>query len=292
MDRDIHLHAWKESNGFFDDITDTQWKHKVEIHCNESRADLQEGRVIDHGRKKFIYDIGNVRKSSYWSDFWQANYEPTWTCPFERRLGLRSDGGKWICDPHRIFSQAKCLIYSVGSADQYDFEDAVHSNGPHCEIHTFEIRKNHIPTPSYIKYHQIGVGGLFTKNDSRYKTLYEIADELGHQKRIIDILKIDIECSEYQVLTDHLFSELASRGVFIRQIAIEIHPLQIYRGKMAPPGETNTTHAHAVERIRELFRVFQNHKYVIYHKEPNIVNRNNGAIIEYGLISLPGIKNC
>ena len=270
----------KESRGFFDDITDSRWRNKVDIHCNESRAELQEGQFVDPARKTIIYDFEHADRSSYWGEFWQANYEPTWACPFERRLGYRSDGGKWICDPHRIFAKPKCLIYSIGSADRYDFENAVHSYGPHCEIHTFEINGNNTPTPSYIKYHPIGIGGHSTKDDSRYKTLYDIADELGHQKRIIDILKIDIECSEYQVITNHLFSELASRGVFIRQIAIEIHPIPELRVEQA------------IEKIRKLFRVFQNHKYVIYHKEPNIVNRNNGNIIEFGFLYLPGIKNC
>jgi len=250
--------------------------------------ELQEAHSVEKG---IIYDLSNTRKSSYWPEFWQANYEPTWTCPYERRLGFRSDGGKWICDPHRVFAQRKCLIYSIGSADQYDFENVVHAKGPHCEIHTFEIGLNQKPIPSYIRYHQIGIGGNFTRNDRRYKTLYEMVDLHGHRQRNIDILKIDIESSEYQVLTSHMFSELASRGVVIRQIAIEIHPLFIYR-KRLPPGETNRTHVYSVERIRQLFNTFRRHKYAIYHKEPNIVNGNNGGLIEYGLIHLPGIKDC
>ena len=51
-----------------------------------------------------------------------------------RRLG---DGGKWVCDPHRITEQKDCLVYSVGSNNDFSFEMAVLKDiGPHCEIHT------------------------------------------------------------------------------------------------------------------------------------------------------------
>ena len=37
-----------------------------------------------------------------WNNIWASNYEPTFGCGFERKIGSRGDGGKWTCDPHRI----------------------------------------------------------------------------------------------------------------------------------------------------------------------------------------------
>ena len=32
----------------------------------------------------------------------KQNYEPVFSCQYPRRMGYRGDGGKWVCDPHRI----------------------------------------------------------------------------------------------------------------------------------------------------------------------------------------------
>eukprot|EP00951_Prasinocladus_malaysianus_P019895 scaffold161663_cov33-Prasinocladus_malaysianus.AAC.1 len=67
------------------------------------------------------------------------NYEPNFSCMFERRLGLPGDGGKWVCDPHKLQRVKDCLVYSFGSDNKFDFEEAVtYQIGPHCEIHTFD----------------------------------------------------------------------------------------------------------------------------------------------------------
>ena len=53
-------------------------------------------------------------------------------------MGKLGDGGKWICDPHRIREeQEECLVYSVGSNNDFSFEQAIlEVVGEHCEIHT------------------------------------------------------------------------------------------------------------------------------------------------------------
>jgi hypothetical protein len=96
-----------------------------------------------------------------WNNIWASNYEPTFTCPMERKIGSRGDGGKWTCDPHRIprkhiklmmnvfyafldvqnafvlFVEKTCLVYSFGSNEQFDYEQAI-LDLLGCEIHTFD----------------------------------------------------------------------------------------------------------------------------------------------------------
>jgi hypothetical protein len=109
------------SGGFFKDINDEYWQLKTSVHCNETQVDLQEGRIMSQFSHA-IYDNNRLN----WNNYFFVTHEPTFTCGVERKIGSRGDGGKWICDPHRI-EKGKCLVYSVGSNNQFDFEKDLHA---------------------------------------------------------------------------------------------------------------------------------------------------------------------
>jgi len=97
---------------FFSDISDEDYIRLRNISCLENTNNLQLfGGIQDLKENKDKY-------------FWQKNYEPTLSCMFQRRMGARGDGGKWVCDPHRI-QKNDCLVYSIGSSSDYTFETAV-----------------------------------------------------------------------------------------------------------------------------------------------------------------------
>merc|ERR1719221_277648 len=100
---------------------------------------------------------------------------------------MQGEGGKWICDPYKIQAKvaggAPCLVYSVGSNGQFDFEIDIHNVvSPHCEIHTFD--KKHWseykrgPPPKYVHYHVYTVG--LPPSATPMST---IVKELGHEGR-------------------------------------------------------------------------------------------------------------
>jgi hypothetical protein len=66
------------------------------------------------------------------------NVDPLFTCPHTRRIGGRGDGPK--CDPHRLRRLNDCLVYSIGSAGNFMFEDGLNDivRNKHCEIHVFD----------------------------------------------------------------------------------------------------------------------------------------------------------
>ena len=126
--------AQRESLGFFDDIPSRTWDRMnakvkdMSPNFNTFYLPFKEDRGFPHTRVK---KPGN---------FYQNNYEPDFVCQHERRIGKLGDGGKWICDPHRISDQEDCLVYSVGSNNDFSFEQSVLDEiGSHCEIHTVSL---------------------------------------------------------------------------------------------------------------------------------------------------------
>ena len=63
----------------------------------------QEGEIMSPTSSRYYQRYA-------WNNIWASNYEPTFACSFERKIGSRGDGGKWTCDPHRIpYGSDYCL---------------------------------------------------------------------------------------------------------------------------------------------------------------------------------------
>eukprot|EP00547_Thalassionema_nitzschioides_P011399 CAMPEP_0194256632 /NCGR_PEP_ID=MMETSP0158-20130606/37112_1 /TAXON_ID=33649 /ORGANISM="Thalassionema nitzschioides, Strain L26-B" /LENGTH=355 /DNA_ID=CAMNT_0038995375 /DNA_START=16 /DNA_END=1080 /DNA_ORIENTATION=+ len=258
--------AKRESLNFFDDTPSAHWKlYKERVKWQAPNYNDYWLPIWDEttGKQRAMFNKGQENeepdeRNRPMGHFYQNHFEPEFSCQHERRIGKRGDGGKWICDPHRIASQKECLVYSVGSNNDFSFEESVHKNiGPHCKIHTFDkgpymrgARKAHV------KYHRYFVG-----NDSgeNVKSIATIVKELGHEGRTIDIFKIDCEGCEWAT-AKHWFEA----PVTIRQVQVELH--------------------NAVRKTTpQFFDIMWKHHYVITHKEPNTAYP--GAI-EYAFLKL------
>ena len=213
------------------------------------------------------------------NDFYQQHYEPEWACRHERRVGQRGDGGKWVCDPHRLQAKPDCLVYSVGSEGDASFERAVRDEiGEHCEIHTFDMGAYKMAVErSGSHFHQWGIaaqstlqGQSFTgpglqRGRGQFKSLRQTIQELNHTGRTIDLFKIDCEYCEWEV-----FPAFFEAGVHLSQVLIELHA---FRKPMPMPQTIDFFQA-----------MFQN-GYVIFHKEVNIQHWV-GEAIEYAFLKL------
>lgn len=161
--------------------------------------------------------------------FWSFEKTPS--------VAVLHDGGKWICGlqethalrslPGRRYGVSKhyeksCIVYSMGSANKFHFEQRVRSIAPGCEIHTFD------PTGAetgdgkayYDTYHgDYGFGGADSSTKYRFpvKSLGTIVKELGHSH--VDYLKIDVEGFEWEFFDAVDWAELN-----VGQILIELHP--------------------------------------------------------------------
>jgi hypothetical protein len=246
----------KESDNWFCD-SDDDWKRRKRLHHIQDKRNRNNGSV-------------NV--------LLQNNWEPTIHCTFEQRIGGVGDGGKWVCDVYNIQTNNYVpLIYSFGSNADFSFEQSIKKELPNAEIHTFDSDYYTCPD-NLCKFHQAVLGN----GKSGTKSLLTVIDELGHRQRQIDILKIDIEGSEY-ILFEEFFkhTQNAAEDIddkhdrneipYIRQILVEIH-IQLGLGNEAS------------YRTHQLFELFRSNNYAIFHKEPNLAYANIAA--EYAFIRL------
>lgn len=126
-------------------------------------------------------------------------------CNDKQVLGdINRDGYKVYC-PDMVPKEG-CLVYSLGSNGNFDFENAVHERYPQCEIHTFD--QLDFRAPDFVRFHRVRFGPD--------RTISQVQEELGHKDKRIALFKIDIEGAEWSLLQD-IFSPSFD------QIEMEIH---------------------------------------------------------------------
>lgn len=183
--------ALDDSFGFFDDVPDEKWLIRKRISNERKRIHIPVPvREADIRKPQGIY---------------QANWNPDFSCEFEDFVGPGGDGGKWICDPHRI-SQENCIVYSIGSNGKFDFEEHVNLVLPQCEVHIFDFTNYEQKMLNEGKvnasFHAWGIKGndgtvnAHAKRAKNMKSMKETVQDLGHVGRRIDIFKIDCEGCE------------------------------------------------------------------------------------------------
>eukprot|EP01069_Polyplicarium_translucidae_P011003 Polyplicarium_translucidae@DN3416_c0_g1_i1.p1 len=200
-------------------------------------------------------------------------FVPEIACQLSRRVGGAVDGGKWICDPFTLLKE-DCLIYSFGSNDDWTFEKELLAIQPHCEIHTFDHTVDTITSkPTNVTYHRLGLGAADRRTTSPsmpLKSLPNIIRSLKHERRRIDILKVDIEGAEFEALTPLLASERWALLPPVRQISIEVH--------------------RDWKRAAELLAGFAGQGFFMHAMEPNL-NARRTFLREYSLLWLPRLMD-
>lgn len=150
-----------------------------------------------------------------------------------QRFGSAADGGKLVCGMQNL--RAPCIIYSLGSSNNFLFEEAALAETP-CEIFTFDCT-SHPPAKDYgprFQFARICLGDS-AKHGDMYKSLHEIAAERGHSG--ISFLKMDIEGYEYEVVESMwrgIFDNPSGATFALRslpdQISLEVHFTTIMKG--------------------------------------------------------------
>eukprot|EP00045_Choanoeca_perplexa_P014800 m.176446 g.176446 ORF g.176446 m.176446 type:complete len:371 (-) comp16799_c0_seq1:81-1193(-) len=224
--------------------------------------------------------------------YFQINFEPSLSCSSEQRLGPAGDGGKWVCDPHRIpqlyanRSEA-CIIMSIGSNNDFGFEESMHAAfGSLCDIHTFDHTVENPNPPNYVTYHDVGIAQEDGVKVRSLPALMGLA-MMNHSLGYVEVLKIDVEGHEFESLTQLLIED--DKLDWPRQVLIEIHNFDVEVGPWDDPYYKQARPTDNLREIHQLLAAFQYRGYAVFHKEANIqfsFRSSQYCAIEFSLLRL------
>lgn len=260
--------AYQHSFGLFDDITDLMWQR------------MQKKTKAYSWYRNPLTPLEKVEDAEWWNSH---NMLPHFQCPHAERIGGSSkkhlneyEGTKLVCNPQRLLhppEKPTCLIYSVGCAGDFKFEDAMAElhNGA-CEIHVFDPadwtkRAGNQRKLNNIHFHAWGLKSSYDQESKSvvwprgrgggFKTFQETLELLGHQNRIIDIFKIDCEGCEWSSHKDWI-------GFGFRQILIEMH------GVPKPEGDPKARwYQRPLDISKDYYQDFLDQGYALFSRDPN-----------------------
>jgi hypothetical protein len=239
------------------------------------RATVADKISLEKLQRYDLFDTqlhGGAQMAAAW---YQDNAEPGYSCIHEERLGPSGEGGKWMCNPQQFRDSSRtapCLIYSVGSNNDFQFEQAILKDvSSRCEIHVFDHTVQ-TPTnkPGAVHFHLWGLSNVDSA-DGKMKTLHSMVAALGHQGRTLDVFKVDCEGCEWTT-----FQSWFDAGVQIDEILVEVHG-----GTMTPSSNP---------QAKQFFQEMFNRGMLIFHKEPNVKHSHGANLcVEFGLkrVSFP-----
>lgn len=203
------------------------------------------------------------------------------------RLGkLGPDASKWVCNSRALAAQQpRCLVYAFGGHAEFDWDIAM-TQHTGCEHHIFDptapchepgkqdqsckpwaalLGPKLIAESNVTSYQPYGISGhdgtvRWFKESVPVYSLSTIMAKLGHTGRRIDVLKMDIEGSEFDVVPN-----LVKSGIEIGQLLIEVHwPLHRAEFSRKPAHmQTSALHAH-------FFGALEKAGFAVAHVEFNI----------------------
>ncbi|XP_069140174.1 uncharacterized protein [Argopecten irradians] len=157
-------------------------------------------------------------------------------------MGDHGRGGWDLCADKPYSPTVPCLTYSFGSADDWAFDSAM-ANHFGCEVHSFDPRYQNTNSENNTSSDLISINNragtvlyhnsaLWDKNTNIRRpdgqtwtgvTLKTIKKKLRHLNKQLDVLRIDIDSSEWKVLPS--LKKKISSGLLrqVKQLLLELH---------------------------------------------------------------------
>ncbi|KAK0048814.1 methyltransferase-like protein 24 [Biomphalaria pfeifferi] len=157
-------------------------------------------------------------------------------CRRKFRMGNLGDGGWEVCDDPDVRPRDPCIVYSFGINNDFSFDDDV-ATVYGCHVFSFDPSMTKMPEAinrsDKVHFHRIGLDGRTYVNAINWSlyTLQDIRKKLGHQGEVIDVIKMDIENSEWPAIP-----EMTESGAFdkVKQLFLEYHMEKTDRNFLLP----------------------------------------------------------
>ncbi|KAI1690422.1 methyltransferase domain-containing protein [Ditylenchus destructor] len=187
--RNVHIRHIKS--------TDANDVENSEVTGSEDVLELLHGSIIDKYKSQLSERRRELQSITETSNF-LALYPvlaPEVICGSLARFGRVIDGGKWVCNAHRI-PQKECAIYSLGINNEPSFDvDLQNFSNKRCKLRAVD---RGAATESTLKdlesiqgtYLEATIGNP-TKEDPNKMSLEALMSKYGD--KTIEILKVDIE---------------------------------------------------------------------------------------------------
>jgi hypothetical protein len=295
--------AYYQSYGFFDDISTDEWQRLRSIAKSGGMMSEPRTSFDPHYDRNDDDDtFWNAMPSNFFFGHnFDPNFScrsevrvgglgdgPKFVCDPHRISSAAALNWRML-DGSDDSSNKRCLVYSFGCGGNFRFEiglQEILGTNHRCEIHVFDSTDYSSAVPKHmdIHFHNWGLrrdrgpntNDDFTPdenvafqlsksiNSMKYISLSQTMKILGHNNKVLDILKIDCEGCEWKVFMDWLGESSVKPP---RQVLVEVHR------SPAPFA-------------RNFFFEMKKHGYVIFHKEPNLPGCPKGDCVEYGFLKL------
>ncbi|XP_074661220.1 putative methyltransferase-like protein 24 isoform X2 [Tubulanus polymorphus] len=197
-------------------------KHQGLHFTNEDIETIRTLDVIEPGKPEPVGQQLIDEEKRLLAEYYNLTQTITYQCKNRKRYGNQNDGGWEICLDAGFQIQAPCLVYSFGINNDFSFDDSIDKQMG-CEIHAYDpsMAVNDHKRGKNINFHKVGI----SNEDSRQvswimRKVSSLIHGLGHQNRIIDYMKMDVEYSEWKAMEKMLEEDVFKN---IRQFAVEIH---------------------------------------------------------------------
>ena len=195
---------------------------------NEMNPLLLEDDIIDHFQRIMALPLQTACNVGKWISLkrWHPECGST-------------DGERYLCmdNFHNDILNDRCLIYSFGIADDYQFEELMGSVG--CVVHAYDPTVSLPASPAKnVYFKKLGLGHFKGKKELTLNfdanmrsepvpitTLKDAISQNGDLGKEITYLKVDIEGSEIKAIPEWIQSGVLEN---VRQIGIELHTGKVY----------------------------------------------------------------
>ncbi|XP_070204718.1 probable methyltransferase-like protein 24 [Littorina saxatilis] len=191
-------------------------------------------------------------------------------CQKPRTIQNRDEGSWTYCADPGFALKKPCLVYSFGINYDFTFDDAAGKLG--CQVLSFDPSMRNLTDRrrnENVMFYLIGLGShdtdtfeprlnSYVAEPTKWKmrTLKTLLQQMKHADRTIDLLKIDIESSEWQVIRNILDTGVLRQ---VKQLLLEWH---IFPD--TPPRKEYVKLAEVLDELKAAgFRSFHRHEHPV-----------------------------